>query len=329
MVHRPDRPHARYMQPNTPTSDSDFPPFLPPPPPPPAGAPPPPPCAAGTATTTVQNLLLGLGVLALTVSAISLVAANWEHFGASVRGGILLGLTVLLGGLAWLARRRELDGTSAALATLTVLLGFVDLRAVQLFAFPDVRTGAYLAFGGFILLGVLATYHRFVPGLPVRLGMAVAWLMASWSGLDWLHVTGLDLYALPLAVLIAVITLTTSRESSTATSWDRYGLALLVGFGPAVLVSLEDPHLLRPLIVLVAAALALVIGVVNRQRAPIAVGACGVGMLSVVQLARISNATPGWVVFGIVGAVLLVVGATFEWQRSTLAHVRTTYQTFH
>jgi hypothetical protein len=276
----------------------------------------------------VQNLILGLGVLALSVSAVSVVAANWEHFGASVRGAILLGVTVLVGVLAWWTRRRELGGTSAALATLTVLVAFVDLRAVQLFAFRGARTDAYLAVSGLVLLWLLATFHRFVPGIPVRVGMAVAWLMASWSGLVWVDVRGPDVYALPLAVLIAAITVTSTAGSSSAGSWDRFGLSLLVGFGPAVLVALDDPHLVRPLIVLVAATAALVIGVVTRQRAPIAVGATGVGTLSVVQLARISNATPGWVVFGVVGAVLLVAGATFEWQRATVAHARSAYLTF-
>ena len=273
-------------------------------------------------------MLLGLGVLALSVSAISVVAANWEHFGASVRGGILLGLTALLGLLAWSARRRALGGTSAALVTLTVLLAFVDLRAVQLFAFRDVRTDAYLAVAGLGLLWLLATFHRFVPGVPVRAGMSVAWLMASWSGLAWFGVRGPDVYALPLAALIAVITVTSTATSPSAGSWDRYGLPLLVAFGPAVLAALDDPHLVRPLIVLVAAALALVIGVVTRQRAPIAIGATGVGVLSLVQLGRISNATPSWVVFGVVGAALLVAGATFEWQRATVARARSVYRTF-
>ena len=85
------------MQPNDFASITTLPRFLPPPPPAPA---PPSDAAAHNATGTVQNLLLGLGVLALTVSAVSLVATNWAHFGASVRGGMLVGLTLLLGGLA-------------------------------------------------------------------------------------------------------------------------------------------------------------------------------------------------------------------------------------
>lgn len=326
MVGRQDRRQARNMQPNDFASITTLPRFLPPPPPAPA---PPSDAAAHNATGTVQNLLLGLGVLALTVSAVSLVATNWAHFGASVRGGMLVGLTLLLGGLAWLARRREMGGTSAALASLTVLLGFVDLRAIQLFAFRDARTDAYLAIAGLVLAWVLATFHRFVPGLPVRIAMAMAWLMASWSGLARFDVKGPDLYALPFAMLIVAITLLTTRDAASASSWDRYGLALIVGFGPAVLTALADPNLLRPLIVLVVAATALVVGVSTRQRAPIAVGACGVGALSVMQLARISNDTPGWVVFGIVGAVLLVAGATFEWQRNTVALARSAYRTFH
>jgi DNA-binding response OmpR family regulator len=31
---------------------------------------------------------------------------------------------------------------------------------------------------------------------------------------------------------------------------------------------------------------------------------------------------------GVVGAVLLVAGATFEWQRATVAHARSAYLTF-
>ena len=273
-------------------------------------------------------MLLGLGAFSLVVAAISLVAANWDNFDASARGTVLLVVTLAAIALARVVHDRGLVGTSTALASIAVCMTFVDLSAVKQAAFAMTSDDVYLAVGGGVLLVVLSLFHLLVPGVPVRLGWAAAWWLATWATLATWNVTGWDLYFLPLALLIVAASCLRARGNPTAGSWDRFGLGLLVGFGPAVLNSLVDPHLVRPLIVLTAATAVLLAGVVTRQRAPISVAALSVGGMIFGHLARVTGSIPGWVTLSVVGVLLLVAGATYERQRRRVDHIRSAMRTF-
>lgn len=67
--------------------------------------------------------------------------------------------------------------------------------------------------------------------------------------------------------------------------------------------------------VLLAAALVLVAGVVFRWQAPVVLGALALAIVAVAQLAPYAVGLPRWLTFGAVGLALLVLGARYEQRR--------------
>ncbi len=89
---------------------------------------------------------------------------------------------------------------------------------------------------------------------------------------------------------------------------------------PSLLVVLDDPTSLRALL-LGLGCLALVLGgVFLRWSAPVVVGAVVGAALVLRELAPYAAEVPSWVVIGLSGTVLLVVGVTWE---SRMSDVRT------
>ena len=74
----------------------------------------------------VQNLLLSLGVLLLTVAALIFIAVNWGALGAGGRFAVMAVVTLSAAAAATVAARRALPATAESVATLTVALLIVD-----------------------------------------------------------------------------------------------------------------------------------------------------------------------------------------------------------
>lgn len=81
---------------------------------------------------------------------------------------------------------------------------------------------------------------------------------------------------------------------------------------PSTVVALSDEGLARPLLVLVAGTLTVIVGVDRRWQAPLVTAGVCVAAVAVAQIGPYAAAAPRWLSLGSLGVALLVVGATYE-----------------
>lgn len=167
----------------------------------------------------------------------------------------------------------------------------------------------HLAVAG-CLVGVTALVH------PTRRPMA--WpaagllLLASWVALADLAVTAPEPYTLPLALAMLGAGLWQLGRSPRTSTTVALLPGLVLATVPSLLWVLGDPFSVRAL-VLGAACLALTIaGATLRWSAPLSVGAVVGAIVVVRELAPYAGAWPQWVWIGLAGALLTVVGITWE-----------------
>jgi hypothetical protein len=170
--------------------------------------------------------------------------------------------------------------------------------------------------------GVLVTASALVH--PTR--RILAWpgglllAMATWVRLAELGVTVPEAYTLPSAlVLTAVGCWRLLRDDRTATM-PMLAPGLVLATVPSLLVVLDDPTSLRALLLGLGCLALVLAGVVLRWSAPVVVGAVVGAVLVLREVAPYAADLPSWVVIGLSGTVLLVVGVTWE---SRMRDVRT------
>ena len=134
---------------------------------------------------------------------------------------------------------------------------------------------------------------------------------ATWVRLADLGVEAPEAYTLPSAVVLLLVGLDRLRRDPVAgTSTLLPGLTLATV--PSLLWVLVDPTTPRA-VLLGAACLGLVLaGTGLRWSAPVAVGGLVGGLVVVRELAPYAATTPQWVLIGLAGAVLTLVGVTWE-----------------
>ncbi|WP_344660335.1 SCO7613 C-terminal domain-containing membrane protein [Catenulispora subtropica] len=164
---------------------------------------------------------------------------------------------------------------------------------------------------GGVAAGVVAAVRppRAVPGAVSSLLV----LASSWVRLGESHVHTVEPYTVPAALTLLVAGYFRRREAS---SWSCYGLGLILGLTPTLAQALTDPGLLRPALVGLAALMVLIAGMKERLQAPLAIGG---GVLAVDAIAQLSpyladayNAVPRWALIAAAGALLLILGVTYE-----------------
>ncbi|MBS2538950.1 hypothetical protein KGQ20_40010 [Catenulispora sp. NF23] len=141
-------------------------------------------------------------------------------------------------------------------------------------------------------------------------------LASSWVRLAESHVHSVDPYTVPAAVILLAAGNLRRRTDREAASWPCYGPGLIAGLAPTLIQALADPGLVRPALLGVASLLVLIAGIRGRLQAPLAVGACVlvidvIGQLSP-ALAAAYDAVPRWTLIAMAGALLLVLGVTYE-----------------
>ncbi|MGW7069656.1 SCO7613 C-terminal domain-containing membrane protein [Streptomyces sp. NPDC054855] len=140
----------------------------------PAPVPPPTVRAPEASPPNVQNALLTLGGILLTIAAIAFTLVSWGHLGIGGRGAVLAAVTLTALGVPALLLRRKLRSTAETVAALGIALTVLDAYALHAAALP--RTGAlgYTAAASTVLAALWTAYGLVFRELRLPLPLAVA-----------------------------------------------------------------------------------------------------------------------------------------------------------
>ncbi|MFD6334486.1 SCO7613 C-terminal domain-containing membrane protein [Streptomyces niveus] len=267
-----------------------------------------------TSPPSVQNVLLALGGVLLTVAAIAFTVVSWGPMGTGGRS-IVLG-TVTLAALAAPAAllRRGLTSTAEAVGALALVLTVLDAYALYRVALPETDPLGYTATACAVLAALWAGYGLLLDRLRAPLPAAVLtaqlplslWALAAGAGqltLGWaLLATAVADIALVLRAKPAP-----ARSIAGVTAWVTGGWALLIACGLSVTAG-TVPDAARPGLLLAAGA-AVGLWVAVRVPAVAFAAALVAGLAAITATGGLLRpAVPiGWAVVGylLCGAALL------------------------
>ena len=137
--------------------------------------------------------------------------------------------------------------------------------------------------------------------------------MASWVRLWDIGVREPEPYTLPTAVVLLTLGLLHLRRTPEAGTTTALGAGLGLALVPSLLWVVADPTGLRALLLGLSCLGLVVAGARLRWTAPLVLGAV-VGTVEVVRLAApyLGDAVPRWVLIGSAGALLILMGVTWE-----------------
>jgi hypothetical protein len=253
----------------------------------------------GALSLALPGVLTGLAL----VTGAAELAAFGAHRGlrADQVGGLLLVAVAVCAALALVLRVEhrlgaEVAGAGILLAAIAATIGDPGWLSWT------------LAGGGVAALAVSIRRDRRPFGLAGGLLLSVS----SWVRLADAGVDDPEPYVAPIAVVALVMGVLRRRSHPAASSWEAYGSALGIALVPSLLKSLGDEDPTRGLLLLMVCMSLVLVGATTRQQAPLALGAA-VGALDALWLvAPYANALPRWLVLGVLGLLLVVVGATYE-----------------
>jgi hypothetical protein len=213
-----------------------------------------------------------------------------------------LPLLIVVGAIAIARPRIEVEA-SAALAGIMAAAASIDGAADRSTSLAIHLTVA----GALVTLSSLLHSDRRVYAWPGGFLLAAA----TWVRLADLGVETPEAYTLPSALVLVMVALDRlRRHPGTSTTVLLPGLSLATV--PTLLWVLDDPVSPRA-VVLGAACLGLVLaGAQLRWSAPLLVGAMVGGLLAVREVAPYASEMPQWVLIGVAGTILTVVGVTWE-----------------
>ncbi len=239
----------------------------------------------------------GLGVLGALVLAAPYAPSSWWR-----TPGLAFAVVGLEAGAA---------ATAVPLALAGVVLAPVSQEASW--------TAVYLTVGGAVVsaMSLLREDRRMLGWIG---GLLLA--AASWVRLADLGVQEPEAYTLPSALALLLVGLWHLRRHDRASTMTALAPGLSLALVPSLLWVLVDPTGLRVLLLGLACLGLVLAGARVGWTAPIALGAA-VGALLVLRLAApyVGDAVPRWVLLGAAGALLIVVGATWERRLQEARHV--------
>ncbi|KQP65596.1 SCO7613 C-terminal domain-containing membrane protein [Nocardioides sp. Leaf285] len=251
--------------------------------------------------------------------------AVWSGGDAAGLGATTLGpaVVVVVGALALWRARPVVELTALATAVLA------SAAAVDAAADAAGRDGAGSTYDA---AAALALHLTLVGALVVAAALLrverrpAGWLggtlltAASWVRLADAGVTQPEAYALPAALALLVLGALRLRSDPAASTRSALGSGLLLATVPSLLrVVVDDPVSPRALLLGLACLGLVLLGARLRLAAPLVVGVVVGGVLVLAEAAPWAAQTPQWVLLGLTGTLLTVVGVT--WERR-LAQVR-------
>jgi len=259
---------------------------------------------AGRATPGSQPAHAVSGVAGV-VLPLAWPALVWSFAEATDLGVDLRAYPVLVvGGLLAIAGHRvEVEAAAVAAALLVTPL------ALDASAHGSVALAIHLTLAG-ALVTASSLIHADRRVLAVPGGLLLA--AATWVRLADLGVTAPEAYTLPTALVLLALGIDRLRRDPAAATEVTLLPGLVLATLPSLLWALGDPVSLRALL-LGAACLVLVLAAVHlRWSAPLLVGAVVGAILVLRELAPYVAQTPQWLAIGLAGAVLTVIGVTWE-----------------
>ncbi len=243
------------------------------------------------------------------VTGVGAVAAATAPSGLAVTAYAVAGAVTVLVAVSWARPRLELVLGRVAVVAALVATGLAALAAPGAAGLPPLA----LVLAG---LGLVALAYGTRPGRGRISWVGVLLCSAGntvhlWAG----EVTVVEAYSLPLATLALVVGLVRLRRQPGSPSWLTVGPAVSAALLPSAFATVGDASSTRPLLVLVAAAVVMVVGLRLRWQAPFLSGALALCVVAVAQLAPYAVGVPRWASFGTVGLVLLVLGLRYEQRR--------------
>ena len=224
----------------------------------------------------------------------------------------LRGYPVLLAvGLLALALPRpelEVSGWIAALLAVPA--------AVTAAADPETATAVHLTVAGALVVASSLVHAR-----RRALGWVGGLLLAAatWVRLADLGIEAPEAYTLPSALALLVVGLDRLRRDPGRPTAITLTPGLLLATVPSLLWCLDDPVTWRAAWLGLACVVLVLVGTLARWHAPLMVGGTVGGVLVLRELAPYAAQTPQWILIGAAGALLTVVGVTWEHR---LAEVR-------
>lgn len=249
-----------------------------------------------TPDSTVAGRLAAAPLLGLAVTAVVHAAGG---------GVVWVAVPVLLavGVLAVAIPRPEVEVTAGVVAVVALPASLAAATD------PGELAALWLAVAGFVVCAsALVNESR----RDAVWGGAALLLLASWVRLADLEVTEPEAYTLPLAAALLALGGWRMQRSPAIGTAEALLPGLLLGTVPSLLWVVGDPVSLRALL-LGGACLALTVaGAALRWSAPLLVGASVGAAIVVRELGPYAGDFPKWVWIGLAGALLTIVGITWE-----------------
>ncbi|WP_327685190.1 SCO7613 C-terminal domain-containing membrane protein [Streptomyces sp. NBC_00467] len=199
---------------------------------------------AETSPPNVQNLLLTLGGILLTIAAIAFTLVSWGHMGIGGRSAVLGAVTVAALAAPALLVRRKLTSTGEAVAALGMMLMVLDAYALHAVALPETSGLGYSAAAAAVLTAAWTAYSSVLPRLRTPLPVAAVmaqlplwlWSLTGSAGAPPMEWALLATAALDVAAAVWVKR-DTIRGIALVGAAVTGGGALLLGLGQSVTAS--------------------------------------------------------------------------------------------
>lgn len=142
-------------------------------------------------------------------------------------------------------------------------------------------------------------------------------LLTAYSGTETL-----EYYSGPPAALLLGVGLWLLRRNPATGSWAALAPALVLGFGPSLVLALGPEGEPWRRIAVGAAALAVLLLAANRRwQAPLVLSTVVLAALAVNEIVLVWSLVPKWAPLSVGGAILIAAGATLEQRRRDLARL--------
>ncbi|MDX6359478.1 MAG: hypothetical protein QOH37_2532 [Nocardioidaceae bacterium] len=221
---------------------------------------------------------------------------------------------LVLGALAIWRPEPVLEVSSAVVATLVSAAAIADAGDAQL------ALAVHLT-----VAGVLVTASSLINTTRRELAWPGGLLLAAatWVRLVQLGVHAPEAYTLPSALVLCAVGAWRLRRDEASATLTTLAPGLALATVPSLLQTLDEPVSVRALLLGIACLGLVLSGVRLRLSAPLVVGALVGTLLVIRELAPYAATVPPWLLIGLSGTLLTLVGVTWE---SRMRDLRTASQ---